>query len=257
MKRSADGPADIADELVRERARLDAVERVLGYTFVERAHLLAALTHTSYLNERVTHVASNEQLELVGDAVLSLVTVDALLRQTPDSAEGDLTERRAAYVSEPSLARAADTHALAPLLRTGRALTSPTPSACADLVEALVGAVYRDGGLEPARRVVHALLGPPPSVVPQGALAARVQAKRVLQERLQALFGEPPRYETEKLDGPNHAPRFRARCVFKGDLLGEGEGGNKQAATESAAAAALASLGNDRALKARYADKGA
>jgi ribonuclease III len=247
-------------ELAHERERIERAERLVGHSFSNRALLLEALTHTSFLNESATAVGSNEQLELVGDAALSLVTVDALLKQTPDSAEGSLTERRAAYVSEAALARAADRHALADLLRTGRAFRDPTPSARADLVEALVGAVYRDAGLEAARAAVGALLGPPPmhAASEDAADGAPAHAKRVLQERLQGAFGEPPTYEVERVDGPNHAPVFRARCVFRGEALGIGEGRNKQAATEGAAAAALASLAavaTDHALRARFADR--
>lgn len=235
---------------MRESARLEKASKVLGHRFAEPSLLLCALTHKSLLNEKSSAVRDNEVLELLGDAVLSLVTVEALVRGSPDSGEGELTERRAAHVSEDALAARADSLGLASLMRTGRSIAGNVPlSARADLVEALLGAVYRDAGLEAARAVAERLLGAPP----EEGRAAAGNAKRVLQERLQGLFGEPPTYEVERGEGPNHAPTYRAMARFRGALLGEGLGGNKRAATEAAAADALARLDvDDAVLRTRF-----
>lgn len=237
------------EELRREADRLDAASSLLGHGFKDPSLLLRALTHKSLLNERASAVGENEVLELLGDAVVSLVTVEALVRASPEADEGILTERRAAHVSEDALAARADALGLVRLLRTGRSIDGKVPvSARADLVEALLGAVYLDAGLDAARAVALTLLGPPPAEI----AAAAAHAKRVLQERLQGLFGEAPTYEVVRGDGPNHAPTYRATVRFRGAALGEGQGGNKRVATEAAASDALARLpDSDAVLRAR------
>jgi ribonuclease-3 len=242
--------AALEGELVREAERLGRAEEILGHRFRARALLLRALTHESLLNEKPSDSGDNEVLELLGDAVLSLVTVEALAAQSPEAGEGELTDRRAAYVSEDALAVRADTLGLASLLRTGRSIEGKVPlSARADLVEALVGAVYQDAGLEAARAVVHRLLGEPP----REAKSAAPNPKRALQERLQGLFGEAPTYDVERGEGPNHAPTYRASAMFRGAALGTGEGKSKRASTEAAAADALEKLDvDDEALRARF-----
>lgn len=236
-------------EIARERARLERAIAVVGHRFRDEVLLLRALTHKSLLNEQPSLLGDNEVLELLGDAVLSLLAIEGLVRQSPDAGEGELTERRAAWVSEEALAARADELGLASLLRTSRSIEGSVPlSTRADLVEALLGAVYLDGGLEAARGTALRLLGEPPREVGPAA----THAKRVLQERLQSVFGEPPSYDVERSDGPNHAPIFRARAKFRGAVLGQGDGKNKRTATEAAAANALSLLeGDDARLRAR------
>jgi ribonuclease-3 len=249
-----DTSADLRAELRAEASRLDRAERILAHAFRRRALLLEALTHKSYLNEHATHVPCNEQVELLGDAVLSLVTLDALLGQTPGAVEGELTDRRAAHVSEAALEARGESSGLAALLRTSKGAMDVQRSMKADLIEAVLGAVYRDAGLEAARVVAARLLGEPPRVA---VVSEATNAKRTLQERLQRLFGEPPAYDAAKKDGPNHAPTFEARVMFRGAELGRGEGASKRAATEAAAEHALTTLGTDEALRARFAGDGA
>jgi ribonuclease-3 len=248
-------------ELAREQARLQDAERICGHTFADRALLLSALTHSSLLNERAAAVVHNEVLELLGDAVLGLVVMESLVDSSPDAREGELTQRRAAHVSAQNLARAARRSGLLALLRTGRSVggsvagaTAPDQvpdNVAADLVEAVLGAVHRDGGLQAARAAVARLLGPPPQDV---ALAAESH-KRLLQERLQGLLGQAPSYTVARADGPSHAPRFTATVQLHGVELGEGEGGSKRTATEAAAQAAWQALAalDDGAVCARFA----
>jgi ribonuclease-3 len=245
----------IDDELRAESDRLARAERVLGRTFSDRARLLSALTHRSFGNERPSAVPHNEVLEFLGDAVLSLVVVDELVRMSPEANEGELTVRRAAHVSTTNLARAATTHGLVGLLRTGRSLASGvTENVAADVVEAVLGAAYLDGGLDAARMLVAHLLGPPPLAAP----ATTGHAKQALQERLQPLVGHAPTYVVTPGEGPRHAPSFVAEVAFAGVVLGRGEGRNKRAATEAAAAAAVASLAEveDATLLARFSSAG-
>jgi ribonuclease-3 len=230
---------DVVAELNAEAARLSRAEQIVGHAFVDRARLLSALTHRSFLNEHKSAVPHNEVLELLGDAVLSLVVVEALVQTSPGADEGDLTERRAAHVSTANLARAATSSGLVALLRTGRSLALGVPeNAAADVVEAVLGACYVDGGLQAARALVQRLLGPPPAA----AVPTTANAKKDLQERLQGLVGHAPTYVVVHKDGPNHAPVFLAEVVLGEVVLGRGEGRNKRVATEAAAAAALAAL---------------
>lgn len=227
--------------------RLDRAARALGHTFGDATLLLRALTHRSLANERPfdpAATANNELLELLGDAVLSLVAVEHLVRASPDADEGELTERRAAWVNEEALAARADALGLADLLRAARGIEGHAPiSTRADLVEALLGAVYLDAGLDAARAATLCLLGAPP----ERATAVTAHAKRVLQERLQRIFGEAPTYDVDAGSGPNHAPTFQAHVVFRGQTLGSGQGRNKKEATEAAAANAVATLEIDDA----------
>lgn len=254
----AASPRSVADEVVAEAERLAQAEALLGYRFQDRSHLLSALTHASFRNEHPTTTPDNEVLELLGDAVLSLIVVDALVLSSPGALEGELTERRAAHVSADALARAAGGIGLDALLRTERGLAERRPqNVVADVVEAVLGAVWRDAGddgLVACRAVVWRLLGPPP----ERAAEARQNPKRLLQERLQRLFGRAPDYDVERGEGPNHAPTFIARVRFHDVDLGEGRGSNKRLATEAAAAAACAALSHvdDDDLRARLAADG-
>lgn len=235
--------AVLSNELQREAPRLERAELLCGHRFRDRALLLRALTHRTYGNESATAVDHNESLELLGDAVLSLVIIAELMGASPGADEGTLSDRRAAHVSEPALARAADRAGLPELLRASRGVTRAVPiSARADMMEAVFGAVFLDAGLEAARACVSKMLGPPP----ERADAPGDNPKRALQERLQRVLQEAPRYEVER-DGPSHAPTFRARALLRGRPFGEGSGPSKQAATEAAASATLATLPIDDA----------
>jgi ribonuclease III len=242
------------DDVAAEAERLERAEALLGYRFRDRRHLLSALTHASWRNERPTETPDNEVLEFLGDAVLSLIVVDELVHGSPGAGEGELTERRAAHVSAEALARAAGALGLDGLLRTERGLHARRPqNVVADVVEAVIGAVWRDAGddaLPACRALVRRLLGPPPTrVEPTGQ-----HAKRLLQERLQRLCGRPPDYVVQRGEGPNHAPTFVASARFDGEILGTATGANKRLATEAAAAAACALLSDvdDEALMRRF-----
>lgn len=233
-------------ELVVEADRLARAEAIIGYRFVDRRFLLTALTHRSWLNEHASGGGHNELLELLGDAVLGLVVVDELVRSSPGAGEGELTMRRAAHVSAEALAPVSVSSGLAALIRAGRGVVAAglPANVAADAVEAVIGAVWRDASsananaLAACTAVIARLLGPPPKNV----VVTAAHAKRELQERLQRLFGRAPDYSVERADGPSHAPSFRADVAFAGHVLGTGVGGNKRAATEAAATAAVAAL---------------
>ena len=138
---------------------MESLEAKLGYTFRDRALLENALTHSSVANENRDTLGSNERLEFLGDSILGMVTADYLYKKHPDLPEGDLTRTRAALVCEESLVEVADRLDLGSYLRLGRGEATgggrTRPSIRADAVEAVLAAVYLDGGLDEARKIIQ------------------------------------------------------------------------------------------------------
>jgi len=219
-----------------------AVEKALGYSFKDAALIEQALTHRSLLIEKRA-VASNEPLEFLGDAVLGFAVAEILHRRDPQGAEGDKTRIRARLVSTPTLVRVADAFDLGSLVlmsageekNAGRTHDKIRE----DAVEALIAAVYLDGGIEAARAVVARLFEP---LLNDPTALASKDAKGALQEFLQARGLELPVYEVEALEGPQHRQRHRVTCAVRGEILGRGEGPSRKRAELEAAAAALRAL---------------
>ena len=225
---------------VDQRTR-DVIETALGYTFKDGALIDQALTHRSLLSERRA-VASNEPLEFLGDAVLGFVIAEMLHRRDPMGAEGDKTRIRARLVSTPTLVSIGRSFEVGSLIRmsageeknNGRSHDKVQE----DAVEALIAAVYLDGGIDAARGVVTRLFEPR---LAEGSLATK-DAKGALQEFLQARGLNIPTYEVEGLEGPQHRQRHRVRCLVGGEVLGRGEGASRKKAELEAAAEALEAL---------------
>lgn len=220
---------------------LSRAEHLLGYRFKSRELLMEALTHRSFINEnkkKRSSIRHNERLEFLGDAVLGLVTADFVFRKHADEAEGELTRRRAAYVSEKDLAKRGLEVAFGDLIRMGKGQRNfggeKLPSIVADAMEAVFGAVFLDGGLEGARAVIHTLLGEPSTVS-----APRLNAKTIFQERVQKVLKITPTYHVSRLGGPDHAPTFDAELTVKSFSFGKTDGPSRQAATAAAAQSAL------------------
>jgi ribonuclease-3 len=219
-----------------------AFEECLGYSFKRPELLEEALTHSSYSNE--TDVPScNERLEYLGDAVLELCVSEILFKDHTDYSEGDLTRARTSVVSEPPLASWAFEAGVAPLLRIGKGLDRQggrsNPSILADAMEAVLGAVFLDGGYEAAREVVVGLMtasGKPVSV-------RRLDFKSQLQERVQAKWEFPPVYRVVDRSGPDHAVSFEVEVSLPGGrFLASGKGPSIKAAGFAAAKSALSAL---------------
>ena len=214
------------------------VEAALGYRFKDVELLAQALTHRSLLSERRA-IASNEPLEFLGDAVLGFVIAEMLHRRDPMGAEGDKTRIRARLVSTPTLVGIGRSFDVASLIRMsageekndGRSQDKVQE----DAVEALIAAVYLDGGIDAARALVTRLFEPR---LNEGSLATK-DAKGALQEFLQARALELPVYEVESLEGPQHRQRHRVRCMVGGEVLGRGEGTSRKRAELVAAEQAL------------------
>ncbi|MDR0294561.1 MAG: ribonuclease III [Oscillospiraceae bacterium] len=225
---------------------------VAGYTFKDPSLLETALTHSSYANERrcecaeqgMGHTRSphNERLEFLGDAVLGFIAAEHLYRQYPDMPEGDLTKLRAGYVCERSLAAAARRLGLGESLRLGRGEKAggggARDSILADAFEAVLAAMYLDGGLEPCRGMVGdgVLNGPPAGPVRD--------AKSRLQEVLQGQGKQGPLYRTVSESGPEHRKTFIVEAVIDGGAA-RGTGHSKKQAEQDAAGKALATLLKD------------
>jgi ribonuclease III len=214
------------------------LEETLGYRFHNRRLLEEALTHRTFVNE-AGGGKDNQRLEFFGDAVLDFLLSDMLLVQFPTSREGDLTRIRAALVDEASLAKIAVCLDLGSCLRLGRGEEKgggrQKRSLLADAFEALLAALYLDGGLEPARRVVAERFGP--MLTSEEVLCGR-DYKTDLQERARLMRGELPRYQVKDVAGPDHDRRFTIEIYIGDELMGEGIGRTKKEAEQAAAHAA-------------------
>ncbi|MFO7951883.1 MAG: ribonuclease III [Bacillota bacterium] len=196
-----------------------------------------ALTHTSYAHEKKQHGYHNERLEFLGDAVLELVISDYLYYNYPDLPEGKLTKLRADLVCEASLVRLAFELDLGQYLRLGKGeVTSggySRPSLLADAVEALIGAVYLDSGLEIGRKYVLQLYEPILQELQEGVLNR--DFKTLLQEFSQARFAVTPAYRIINESGPDHNKVFEAEVILASKSVGKGQGRSKKEAEQAAA----------------------
>lgn len=221
---------------------MKALEKRLGYQFKDPGLLENALTHSSYANEhREAGISSNERLEFLGDSVLGMVVADHLYRERPQMPEGELTRTRAALVCEESLVEVAHALELGRCLRLGKGEDAgggrERPSILADAVEAVLAAIYLDGGIAQARRTVRAL------ILHNGEeMSANRDYKTALQELAQRESGRRLSYRLVGEEGPDHAKRFSVVVELNGVTVGAGEGRTKKAAEQNAARAAIATL---------------
>lgn len=224
-------------------AQLRALEERLGYRFKDIGLLEQALTHASRANEDLSRgLRDNEALEFLGDSVLGFVIADLLHRREPEGDEGGKSKARALLVASPSLAQRAGELGLPELLLLGRGEERSggrqKQALWSDAYEAIIAALYLDGGLEAAHRFVRDEFARDL----QQPLAGAADHKSVLQERLQAR-GEPvPEYVVVEERGPGHRRRFRVQCLIQGRAAAEGEGFSKKEAQQEAARRALADL---------------
>ena len=259
---AANGSAKHAEE-PQDKPVVDPGKRFFGYKFKDPKLLTLALTHSSlaYENkpERTPEPGSdNEQLEFIGDAVLGLVVAEALYRRFPAAREGALTRLRASLVSSRNLAQVAFRLELGPLLRLGRGEENSggqkKPALLANALEAVIAALYLDGGLAPAREFIDRQIIEPAEanmiLVLQSSepfSGAVGDYKSALQERLQGVGAGQPRYLLTDQSGPDHRKNFRIEvrvvdAAGGATKLAEAEGTTKKQAQQEAARRALASL---------------
>lgn len=218
------------------------LEDKLDYVFRDASLVEAALTHRSWMNEtEETLRTDNERLEFLGDAVLALVSSDLLMKRFPEQPEGELSKARAAIVNEAGLASIADRLTLGQWIFLGRgeeqAGGRQKRSLLANAFEALVGAVYLDGGFEAAYRVVGRLIEPSLADVPA---AANKDFKSRLQELAQAKLQMAPSYTVLSERGPDHAKTFEVAILIGDKEYGRAFGRSKKEAQQNAAEQALA-----------------
>jgi ribonuclease-3 len=217
----------------------------LGLEFADPALLTEALVHSSYVNEHPEAGSeSNERLEFLGDAVLSLVMSEALFKRHRDEPEGVLTTRRAAIVSTRGLARIARRLAIGEALILGQGAANSgergRSRVLAGLFESIVAAVFLDQGLDAARRFILTAAAPEiEAALPADALKA---PKSRLQEHAFAMTGHAPAYRIVSSDGPDHDRHFIVEVAIAGEVIGRGEGPSRREAETQAAEAALVRL---------------
>ena len=243
------GDAGGAGLRVPQPSELLSVEQRLGYTFRDRGHLEHALTHKSRAAEDPSGgVADNESLEFLGDAVLGFVVADLLYREFPGFTEGPKSKAKASLVSTATLADISRTLGLGGdlLLGRGEAKTGgrEKPALLADVLEAIIAAIYVDGGIEPARAFIERWWRPLLDGMRQSGVAGG-DHKSALQERLQAAGRPLPSYRTVRETGPDHAKRFCVDVVVDDQVLASGTGQTKKSAEQDAARHALAALTGD------------
>ena len=222
--------------------RLNELEKKIGYHFRNFSHLEHAMRHSSFCNEqKMDKLSNNERLEFLGDAVLELVTSEYLYVNYPQMPEGEATKKRASMVCEQSLALCAKELDLGSYLYLGkgeeRTGGRERASVTSDAMEALIGAIYLDGGFTNAKEFVE-------KFVLNGIEEKQLfyDSKTTFQEMMQSTTAEPIRYELIGEEGPDHCKTFTVE-LFVGDRsAGKGTGKSKKAAEQAAAYDAIKKL---------------
>ncbi|MBP3380211.1 MAG: ribonuclease III [Ruminococcus sp.] len=223
---------------------ISELEESICYKFKNRNLIVNALSHSSYANENKQPQGSNERLEFLGDSVLSVVVSEYLYTHLTSVAEGDLTKLRASLVCEKSL------HGFARKIDLGRYLLlgkgeentggRERPSILADAFEAVIAAIYLDGGMEAARAHILRFM---PQDLQKGAKAAFGDFKTVLQEVVQKNPEEKVEYVLIGEEGPDHNKRFVVEVMLNSQVIGKGKGRSKKDAEQLAAREALELMG--------------
>lgn len=218
---------------------LDVLENRIGYRFQDVALLKQAMTHSSFTNEqRINKAKHYERLEFLGDAVLELVSSEFLFNENPEMPEGRLTKMRASMVCEPALAFCAKDLELGQFMRLGKGEESTggrnRDSITSDAMEALIGAIYLDGGMDAAKRFInHFILSDLENKV------LFYDSKSNLQELIQGTLKKEFHYELLEESGPEHDKTFVVEVIMERESLGKGFGRTKKAAEQQAAYQAL------------------
>ena len=223
----------------------DDLARVTDYSFKNQELLYQAIRHPSYVYEKDNpRVSDNQRLEFLGDAVINLAISNLLMESFPEMKEGDLSKYRASLVSENGLSCIALELELGDYLLLGKGEERTDGrkklSILSDALEALIGAIYLDGGFAEALRVIAKLFSPLLESISPGKSVN--DFKTNLQEYSQDAFQSTPQYRLEKETGPDHNKTFYAGVYLKGDLMGKGKGKSKKEAEQNAAKEALACL---------------
>jgi ribonuclease III len=221
---------------IRQRA-----EKSLGYVFTDPDLLKTALTHASIADSRIQ---SNERMEFLGDAILDMIVCEELYRRYPNYLEGELTKVKSAVVSRRTCCEVAMELGLPDVLIIGKGISSRDampPSLAANVYEAIVAALYLDGGFDVARDFVLRTMNPKIDAI--AASAHQQNYKAVLQQHAQKVLGAPPLYELLDEKGPDHSKCFEVCVSVDGRRFTSAWGPNKKQAEQKAALLALEELG--------------
>lgn len=223
-------------------SNLTELEEIIGYEFKQKGLLKQALTHSSFANEKhMKKLSDNERLEFLGDAVLEVVSSEFLFRNYPNLPEGDLTKLRASIVCEPTLATCTREIKLGKFLYLGKGENQTggrgRKSILSDALEAVIGAIYLDGGFEPAQAFIHRFI-----LTDIEHKKLFYDSKTILQEVVQGNYDEPLHYVLLAEEGPDHDKSFRVAAQIGDKRIGEGSGHTKKAAEQEAAYQALLTL---------------
>lgn len=217
-------------------------QKIIQYNFQNGNLLRNALTHSSYINEgKASQAGNNERLEFLGDAILDAVISDYLYSRLDNVEEGELTKLRAVIVCERSLAVCGNRISIGSYLRLGKGEENSggrkRGSIIADALEAIIGAIYLDGGWNAAHEFVTRVF----SVLIEDALSGKLHMdyKTAIQETLQSQGEVDICYVIEREEGPDHDKTFYANLIFRGDIIGRGSGRSKKEAEQQAAKQAL------------------
>ena len=218
---------------------LEGIEKEIGYEFKNKELLKTALTHTSYAYEK--HISSNEKLEFLGDSILEFLSSRYLYENYPNLREGEMTKVRATVVCEKSLYKIATKHNFGEYLYLGKSEKinggNKRPAILADSVEAVIAAMYLDGGLEIVDNFIIKNLKE--EIEQASTHVGDKDYKTVLQEKLQEGGDVKIEYEITKESGPDHDKSFEAQVRFNGKILAKGSGKSKKGAEMQAAKKAL------------------
>ena len=223
---------------------INKFEDIIQYHFHDKKLLRQAFTHSSYSNERkLNKVGDNERLEFLGDAVLEVVTSEFVYINYPDMKEGDMTKLRASIVCEPTLALCAKEIKLGDylLLGKGEELTGgrERDSILSDAFEALIGAIYLDGGFANAKEFIRDFI-----LADIDNKKLFYDSKTILQEIIQSNYKEPLNYNLLNEEGPDHNKKFTVEVEIEGNILAKGTGRTKKAAEQEAAYKAILKIKN-------------
>jgi len=224
---------------------VERLQQRLGYTFGDRGILLQSLTHTSfgheYLQDKAIALRDNERLEFLGDAILDVVISDVLLETFPNANEGQLSKMRAAVVNEKTLAELARNIGLCDCVRLGKGESQTggqqKPSILSSTFEAVIAAIYLDGGFNAVFPIVRHLFAP--MFQSETGTLPFCDHKTQLQEIVQARHKVTPTYHLVQSSGPDHAKTFEVEVRMNGKSMATATGTSKKEAEQNAARAAI------------------
>ena len=223
--------------------KLEEFQEIIGYKFNNKSLLKQALVHSSYANEKgIEKKGSNERLEFLGDAVLELVSSEFLYAKYKDKSEGELSKLRASFVCEAALNFCSKQIRLGEFVLLGKGEETTggreRPSIISDCFEALIGAIYLDGGFANAKEVILKFI-----LNEYENKVFFYDSKTILQEVIQSQDSRPVEYDLLSEEGPDHLKKFIVAVKINGERVGVGEGVSKKSAEQAAAYEALKKLG--------------